>query len=235
VRTFVGTSGFSYDEWKKRFYPDKLPPAQRLAYYASQLPAVEVNNTFYRLPKPELFEGWREQVPASFRFAVKCPGRITHQLKLVDTEDPLRRFVSVCATLGERQGPLLFGLPPFQRKDLPRLQAFLTLLREVAPEVKAAFEFRHASWFADDVYEALRGAQAALCIAEGEELESPFVATTGWGYLRLRRPDYDDAALTSWAERVTAQAWDEVHVYFKHEDEARGPALAAQFIPKLAK
>jgi uncharacterized protein YecE (DUF72 family) len=229
VRLLVGTSGYSYAPWKGTFYPEKLPAAKMLAYYAERLPAVEINNTFYRMPTAELLGRWAAETPEGFCFALKSTRRITHERRLADAEEPVRRFYETAAALGGKRGPTLFQLPPNARKDLPRLDAFLALLDTVS-EPRAAFEFRHPSWLSDDVYSALRAHGAALCIAESEELETPLEATAGWGYLRLRRQDYDDAAVGRWAERLQALAarWDAAFVFFKHEDEGRGPALAAQ-------
>jgi uncharacterized protein YecE (DUF72 family) len=229
VDLYIGTSGWSYPPWRGSFYPEKLPQAAMLPYYAERLRTVEVNNTFYRMPKRELLEGWAAATPAGFRFAPKAPQQITHRQKLVGSADTVRYFLDVATALGDRLGPALFQLPPTLRKDLPRLQDFLALLPE---GVQAAFEFRHASWFADDVYEALRARGAALCIAEAEDLATPPVPTAGWGYLRLRRQDYDDAALAAWVDRLataTGGAWSSAFVFFKHEDEGRGPKLAARF------
>src|SRR5262252_7933757 len=183
MRVLAGTSGFSYKEWKGSFYPEDLPAAGMLAYYAERLPAVEINNTFYRMPKPALLEGWSAEVPEEFRFILKASQRITHFKRLKDAGSEVEYFFGVASTLGDRLGPALFQLPPNLKKDLPRLQAFLSILPAGR---RAAFEFRHASWFEDDVFEALRAASAALCIAEDEELATPLVPTAGWGYLRLR-------------------------------------------------
>ena len=231
MRVLAGTSGFSYKEWKGSFYPEDLPAEEMLAYYSSRLPAVEINNTFYRMPKPSLLEGWAAQVPAEFRFILKASQRITHRKRLKEAGDEVAYFFQTASTLGERLGPTLIQLPPNLKKDLPRLEAFLGVLPEGA---RAAFEFRHASWFEDDVFEALRARKAALCIAEDEELATPLVATADWGYLRLRRQDYDDAAVAAWAEKVRGQAWGEAFVFFKHEDAGSGPKLAAEFLQRLA-
>ena len=231
MRVLAGTSGFSYKEWKGSFYPEDLPAEDMLAYYSARLPAVEINNTFYRMPKPSMLEGWAAQVPAEFRFILKASQRITHRKRLKEAGDEVAYFFQTAATLGERLGPTLFQLPPNLKKDLPRLEAFLEVLPPKAP---AAFEFRHASWFEDDVFAALRAKGAALCIAEDEELATPLVATAPWGYLRLRRQDYDDAAVAGWAEKVRAQPWSEVFVFFKHEDAGSGPKLAAEFLRRIA-
>jgi uncharacterized protein YecE (DUF72 family) len=225
----VGTSGYSYAPWKGSFYPEKLPAAKMLAFYAEKLPSVEINNTFYRMPKPELLEKWAAEVPAGFSFALKSPKRITHDRRLADPEASLRQFYETAQVLGDKRGPVLFQLPPFLKKDLPLLEAFLAQLSAVTPDARAAFEFRHTSWFSDDVFTALRTHAAALCIAEAEDLATPVEATASWGYLRLRRQDYDEAALDAWAARLREKSagWTDAYVFFKHEDEGRGPALAA--------
>jgi uncharacterized protein YecE (DUF72 family) len=229
VRVLVGTSGYSYVPWKGPFYPEKLPAAKMLAFYAGRFSTVEINNTFYRMPQPALLERWAAETPERFGFALKSPRQITHDKRLMDVEAPLRRFCEVAQVLGEKQGPLLFQLPPFLKKDLPRLESFLATLTEVAPQARAALEFRHASWFEDDVYAALRKGGAALCVNDSEEGLTPIEPTADWGYLRLRRTDYNDSSLAAWAERLKQQPWSAAHVFFKHEDEALGPRWAAQF------
>ena len=231
MRVLAGTSGFSYKEWKGSFYPEDLPAEDMLAYYSARLPAVEINNTFYRMPKPSMLEGWAAQVPAEFRFILKASQRITHRKRLKEAGDEVAYFFQTAATLGERLGPTLFQLPPNLKKDLPRLESFLTVLPEGA---RVAFEFRHASWFEEDVFSVLRTHGSALCVAEDEELATPVVATAPWGYLRLRRQDYDDAAVAGWAEKVRAQPWSEAYVFFKHEDAGSGPKLAAEFLRRIA-
>ncbi|HEX4441609.1 MAG TPA: DUF72 domain-containing protein [Thermoanaerobaculia bacterium] len=231
MRLLTGTSGFSYKEWKGSFYPEDLPADKMLVYYSERLPTVEINNTFYRMPKPELLTGWCEQVPESFRFILKASQRITHRKRLKDAAEEVDWFYRVAAALGERAGPTLFQLPPNLKKDLPRLQDFLAVLPERKP---AAFEFRHASWFEDDVFEALRSRGAALCIAEDEDLATPLVATAGWGYLRLRRQDYDEAAVAHWASKIRSQAWADAYAFFKHEDAGSGPRLAAALKERFA-
>ena len=224
MRVLTGTSGFSYPAWKGSFYPADLPAARMLASYGERLPAVEVNNTFYRMPSGKTLAGWREQVPAAFRFALKAPQRVTHLLRLREAADPVAHFHRVAAELGDRLGPVLYQLPPNMKKDLPRLADFLALLPTGA---RTAFEFRHPSWFSDDVYDALRARNAALCVAESEDLEVPLVPTADFGYLRLRREDYAAGELTAWAERIVAQPWGEAYAFFKHEDPGKGPRFAA--------
>jgi uncharacterized protein YecE (DUF72 family) len=223
VRVLTGTSGFSYKEWKGSFYPEDLPDNAMLRHYASRLPAVEINNTFYRMPRAALLESWAEQVPDGFAFALKASQQITHRKRLKDAGEAVSYFFGVATTLGDRLGPTLFQLPPNLKKDLPRLQEFLALL---PPASRSAFEFRHESWFEPDVIDALRSAGAALCWAEDEALATPPESTAGWGYLRLRRPDYGEAELAAWADRIRAQPWSEAYVFFKHEDEGTGPRLA---------
>lgn len=224
----AGTSGYSYKEWKGAFYPEDLAAADMLRYYSERLPAVEINNTFYRMPTEKLLASWAEQVPEGFRFALKAPQKITHKKKLEETGEETTYLFRTAGTLADRLGVVLFQLPPWFRKDVPRLERFL---EEIPAGTRAAFEFRHASWFEDEVFGALRRRESALCIADAEgDLEVPVVATAPWGYLRLRRTDYDEAALEAWAERVRAQAWEEAYVFFKHEDEATGPRLAARFL-----
>jgi uncharacterized protein YecE (DUF72 family) len=234
VQILAGTSGYSYPPWKGHFYPQKLPAAKMLGYYATRLPTVEINNTFYRMPKRELFERWVNEVPGTFRFAVKAPKRITHERRLLDCEDAVIVLADGASALGDRLGPVLFQLPPNMKKDLPRLEAFLGLLQKRAPNLRAAFEFRHESWFDSEVNGALTAGRAALCVADAEDLTTPVAATTSWGYLRLRRQDYDDAAVTAWAQRIHAQPWDETYVFFKHEDEGRGPRLAEALLGQVA-
>jgi uncharacterized protein YecE (DUF72 family) len=228
---FVGTSGFSYPKWKGRFYPVKFPAKQMLGFYAARFRSVEINNTFYRPPAASTLETWAGQVPADFRFVLKAPQEITHRKRLTDVGELVASFLEVADTLKERLGPFLFQLPPNFKKDVPRLHTFLTLL---TPGCRAAMEFRHPSWFDDEVFRVLRDHRAALCVADtGDDLQVPFVATADWGYLRLRRPDYDDAALKTWAARVKAQAWRDCFVFFKHEDAGKGPQMALRLLDVL--
>jgi uncharacterized protein YecE (DUF72 family) len=223
MRTLIGTSGYSYAAWKGRFYPPKLPSKQMLRFYATQFASVEINNTFYKLPESSTIADWAVDVPARFTFAVKAPQQITHWLRLKNAAEPLREFWEATGLLGKKRGPVLFQLPPNFKKDLPLLEGFLT---ELPTGCRAAFEFRHASWFDDAVYQALRTAGVALCIAEDEKLATPLEPTTGWGYLRLRREDYVDADIRKWARQIAKQKWRQAFVYFKHEDEAKGPRFA---------
>jgi uncharacterized protein YecE (DUF72 family) len=223
MRVLTGTSGYSYKEWKGSFYPEDLPAEEMLRYYASKLSAVEINNTFYRMPRSEVLARWAEQVPDGFRFGLKASQQITHRRRLKDAADPVAYFFKVAATLGDRMGPVLFQLPPNLRKDLSRLADFLAVL---PPASRCAFEFRHESWFEEDVFEALRSRGCALCVAEDEDLATPWVATAGWGYLRLRRQDYGEEDLRDRAGKLLAQPWSEAYVFFKHEEGGTGPKLA---------
>ncbi len=228
---YVGTSGYSYKEWKGTFYPDDLPSKQMLRYYGERFRAVEINNTFYRMPEASVLQAWAGDVGADFQFVLKAPQQITHRQRLRESADLLSRLLEAARALKRRLGPLLFQLPPNFKKDAPRLREFLALLPSGR---RAAFEFRHPSWFDDEVFGLLRDHRAALCVAEADnELEVPFVATADWGYLRLRRPDYGDAELKGWARRVRKQDWREAFVFFKHEDSGTGPRLAKQFLEEM--
>ncbi|WP_248353995.1 DUF72 domain-containing protein [Anaeromyxobacter oryzae] len=222
----IGTSGWSYAAWKGRFYPADLPTTRMLAFYAGRFGAVEVNNTFYRMPRAATLATWREEVPPAFVFALKGPQRVTHFQRLAGVEEPVGYFYRTAAELGPSLGPILWQLPPTLKKDVPRLRDFLALLPRGG---RAALEFRHPSWLEDDSLALLADHGVALCVAEDEEHAIPLVATAPFGYLRLRRPDYDAPALLAWAERVAAQPWEDAFVFFKHEDEARGPAFALAF------
>lgn len=223
----VGTSGFAYKEWKGPFYPEDLADADRLTYYAERLNAVEINNTFYRMPTKGLLEGWAAQVPETFRFVLKTSRKITHQKKLAGCEDEVAYLTSTAAELGDRLGPMLVQLPPYLKKDVPLLADFLALLPAGFP---AAVEFRSSSWFDDETYGALESAGVALVASDMEEKpEPPVVRTAPYGYARLRRVDYGEDDLERWADRFAAAGWDDVYVFFKHEDEATGPRLARRF------
>jgi len=228
VNLWVGTSGFAYKEWKGIFYPEDLSDKEMLAHYASRLPAVEINNTFYRMPTEKLLLGWAAQVPERFRFSIKASRRITHQKKLADAAEETEYLLRTVSVLADRMGPVLFQLPPYLRKDDGLLGSFLDLL---PPTVPAAFEFRHASWLDDATLDLLAARGVALCVAETEEgLDAPRLGTSGWGYLRLRRTDYVEEDLAAWAERIAGEGWSDAYVFFKHEDEAEGPRFAERFL-----
>jgi len=225
MRLWIGTSGYSYKEWTGPFYPEGLPAGEMLRHYAGRLSAVEINNTFYRLPTVGMLEGWAEQVPADFRFVLKASRRITHFKRLRDAGEETSYLLRTAAVLGERLGAILFQLPPDFKKDLPRLEEFLDQLHGA----RAAFEFRHPSWFDEEIMAALRAGGFALCGADTPErpLEHPFT-TSDWGYLRLRRT-YTEEDLAAWARKVGAQSWEEGFIFFKHEKEANSPLWAARF------
>jgi uncharacterized protein YecE (DUF72 family) len=228
TQLLAGTSGFSYKEWLGKFYPEKHPADQMLRYYAGQFATVEINNTFYRMPAEAMLANWAEQVPADFAFTLKAPRRITHELRLKECETHVAEFLRRARTFGGKLGPLLFQLPPFLKKDLPRLRDFLALLPEGQP---AAFEFRNDSWQDDEVYETLRAKGAMLCYTDTEQGDSPpIVPTAGSGYLRLRRTHYDDPELGDWAGRIAALALERVYVYFMHEDDALGTVFASKLL-----
>lgn len=201
-----------------------------LRYYAEHFSTVEINATFYRMPTEKTLAAWADATPSEFVFTLKAPQHITHHRRLVDVDEPLRRFTDVAATLGTKLGPLFFQLPPNFRKDARRLAALLAML---PPGGRIAFEFRHESWFADDVYDLLRTRDAALCIADTEDGTTPEVATASWGYLRLRDGGYTDADLDRWARSAQRGEWRDAYVYFKHEESASGPALAKRLMARL--
>lgn len=232
MRILVGTSGYDYDPWKGIFYPPEVKKARRLAYYASRFGTCEINASFYRKPSAKALQNWSSQVPDGFVFAFKAWNRITHIKRLKDCAELVEPFVSDLKTMGAKLGPVLFGLPPNFKQDVVLLRE---LLAQLPPGLRAAFEFRHQSWLADDTYKALADASAALCVADTDELSTPFVRTAPFGYLRLRKPEYDAASLQAWAARIHGGGFTEdVHVYFKHEDEARGPAFAEQLLPLVS-
>jgi uncharacterized protein YecE (DUF72 family) len=230
----VGTSGYNYPEWKGSFYPSDLATAKMLPYYASKFHTVEINYTFYRMPTSKIVAGWAAQVPAGFRFTLKAPKRITHdkRLRAAEVADSLQAFVSVAGELGPRLGALLFQLPPNFKKDLPLLNEFLTLL---PPKITAAFEFRNDSWLSDDIYDALRARNIALCIADSEKRQTPTMTTADYAYFRLRDEGYQDADIARWTESVKelAAKCPDVFVYFKHEDEGKGAAFGQHMLRLL--
>jgi uncharacterized protein YecE (DUF72 family) len=231
MRFFVGTSGYSYKEWKGSFYPEKLPAKEMLSFYAQRFSTVEINNTFYRMPAPSVLESWSQQVPKNFRFVLKAPQTITHFKRLKDVTEPTRRFLKIASVLGERLGPLLFQLPPNFKKDVPRLERFLKL---IPAGTEVAFEFRHESWFENDVFARLRAKSCALCVADSEDLPAPeLVNTARWGMFRLRRAKYSKQRLVEWIEQAKLQKWDKVYVFFKHEDTGTAPKFADRFLKLL--
>jgi uncharacterized protein YecE (DUF72 family) len=226
----VGTSGYSYPEWRGHFYPERFPAGRMLPYYAERFDTVELNNTFYRMPTAKAVGGWEEATPAGFVFALKAPRRVTHDARLRDVAEPLRFFLDTARTLGDKLGPLLFQLPPTFRKDAGRLGDLLAL---IPPGFRVALEVRHASWLDDEVYALLRARNAALCIADTETGTTPVVPTADWGYLRLRDQGYAPGELRDWARTASRPEWRDAFVYFKHEETGTGPALARELLDLL--
>jgi len=228
MKLWVGTSGFQYPEWKGKFYPVQMPASRMLAFYADHFSTTEINYSFRRIPAAKTIQDWSSKTPAEFRFSFKAPQRVTHFAKLRGCAEILEVFAKAITEAGAKMGPVLFQLPPTFVKDVDVLRLFLD---EVPRELRVAFEFRHASWFDDAVFEVLRAANAALCIAENEELATPAIATADFGYLRLRREDYTAAQLRKWAVFANQQRtrWSQAFVYFKHEECAVGPKFAHVF------
>jgi uncharacterized protein YecE (DUF72 family) len=229
MKLHAGTSGFAFKEWKGSFYPSDLKDDAMLGFYASRFPTVEINNTFYRLPKEGVLQGWAGQVPEPFTFAIKASQRITHFARLKpECASAVEFLLKNTTTLGDRLGPILFQLPPNLKRDLDRLRTFLGALPS---DRRFTIEFRESSWFEDDVYELLRERDVAMCIIDQPEFSSPVVATASWGYARLHRFDYDAAALSEWASRLKGQGWNEAYVYFKHDEGVgSGPPAVGAFL-----
>jgi len=228
MNTWIGTSGFQYAEWKGTFYPEDLPASKMLPFYAERFSTTEINYTFHRIPAPKTIDNWKAQTPEKFRFALKAPQKITHWSKLRDCADTLEYFCKVVTGLGERLGPVLFQLPPTFKKDADVLSAFLREFSDMA----AAFEFRHESWFDDEIFGLLKSRNIALCIGDTDDLATPQKVTADYGYLRLRRADYQKIDIEHWADFLRAQKanWQDAFVYFKHEESGIGPKLAAEMI-----
>jgi len=229
---WVGTSGYNYPEWKGRFYPPSLPASKMLGYYSERFPTVEINYTFYRMPTEKLVQGWASGTPEPYKITLKAPKRITHDRRLRDCGELVRTFCQAASGLGPKLGILLFQLGPAFKADLPLFDAFLA---ELPRHAKAAFEFRHPSWLDDAVYERLRARNLALCLADSDTRSTPIVPTANYGYFRLRDEGYTDADLDEWARviREHEAGWEDTYVYFKHEDEGKGPELARQLMDRL--
>jgi uncharacterized protein YecE (DUF72 family) len=229
MNVWIGTSGFQYSEWKGSFYPEDLPAAQMLPFYAERLSTTEINYTFHRIPSPKTIENWCKLTPEKFKFALKAPQKMTHFAKLRGCDDTLTYFYKVVSALGQRLGPVLFQLPPSLKKDVMLLRDFIRCFPQ---EMRAAFEFRHESWFDDESFAVLREHNVALCLAESEKLATPLACTAKFGYLRLRREDYTADDVARWAEFVKGKSgeWSDAYVYFKHEEAGIGPKLAAEML-----
>jgi uncharacterized protein YecE (DUF72 family) len=236
MKILAGTSGYAFKEWKGPFYPDDLKNGEMLRFYAGKFPAVEINNTFYRMPSEKVLRDWGAQVPADFTFAIKASQRITHYARLKpEASEHVEYLCRATAALGERMGPILFQLPPNMKKDLDRLRTFLDALPKGR---RFAMEFRHESWFDDEVLAALREHDVALAGIEQEDFKSPVHSTASWGYMRLHRLDYDNDALTTWANRLYQNRdWKETYVFFKHDhapEAGSGPLAVASFLKACA-
>ena len=230
---WIGTSGYNYPEWKGSFYPADLPAAKMLPYYAARFPTVEINYTFYRMPSEKLVGGWADQTPSPYRLTLKATRRITHDARLKQTGELVSRFCLVASTLGDKLGALLFQLPPNLKKDVPLLEAFLA---DLPSRVCAAFEFRHPSWFDDDVLGVLAARNIALCVADSDKLSTPVRVTADYAYFRLRDEGYTPDDIKRWAETITRETsgCKDVYVYFKHEEEGKGPEFAKLLMDSLA-
>ncbi|HWB03887.1 MAG TPA: DUF72 domain-containing protein [Verrucomicrobiales bacterium] len=233
MKLWIGTSGFQYKEWKGKFYPAKLPERAMLPFYAEHFASTEINYSFRQIPSAKSIEGWAGGTPERFKFSFKAPQRVTHFAKLRGCMDTVEALAAAIRPLGEKLGAVLFQLPPTFKKDTPLLSEFLGSL---PADLRATFEFRHESWFSDDVFSSLKEHRAALCLAENEDLATPAVATADFGYLRLRREDYAPADLKRWAKFVKEQKkkWRETFIYFKHEETGTGPEFAKQMLELLA-
>jgi uncharacterized protein YecE (DUF72 family) len=230
---WIGTSGYNYLEWRGNFYPSNLPAAKMLPFYAARFPTVEINYTFYRLPTDATLRGWAAATPDRFKLTLKAPRRITHDAKLQNCRPLVDTFLATAATLHDKLGVLLFQMPPTFKLALPVLDEFLSWL---PPTVRAAFEFRHASWHVPEVFERLQRHNAALCVAESEKLATPIVMTADFGYFRLRDEGYTADDLRGWAERLREQQAGnrDIFVYFKHEEAGKGPEFAKEMMRLLA-
>ncbi len=226
MNLFVGTSGYSYKEWRGSFYPEKMQPSEMLAYYADRFRAVEINSTFYRMPNEKMLVDWAAQVPDGFSFVLKTSRKVTHQMRLRSVDEEISYLLRTMSVLGAKRGPMLVQLPPNAKKDLNRLGSFLGLLPD---EWRTAMEFRNASWFEPDTYELLRERNVALVATDTEGGGAPLVGTADWGYVRLRGEAYDDSALGGWAARLRESAWKDLYLFFKHEEDGVGPELASRF------
>ena len=225
MKLYTGTSGFSYKEWRGSFYPEDLASKGWLNYYASKLSSVEINNTFYRMPKASVLEGWAAETPDDFRFVIKASRRITHFKRLKEVEKDVSFLLGQLEALGPRLGPVLYQLPPNAKADLDRLATFL----ELVPPGSSAFEFRNPSWHTDEVHALLRARDCALVLSETDDESPEIVSTAPWGYLRLRKTEYGEDELVRWQKRLDEQNWDRAFVFFKHEDAGTGPRLAGEF------
>ena len=227
MNIYAGTSGYGYREWKGKFYPEKISPGEMLRFYAERFNSVEINNTFYRMPSTKILTSWADQVPSHFVFAFKAPQVITHLKRLKQVDQETSYFFRTLSVFGEQLGPVLFQFPKSFHADPLDLEDFLDL---IPPKRQCAFEFRSASGFDRSIRDLLRAKGCALCMADtDEDPVQDITSTATWGYLRLRRSDYSDADLVKWTERIFAEQWKKVFIFFKHEDGAKGPKMAMRF------
>ncbi len=227
MKIFVGTSGFGYKEWQGKFYPEKVSPKEMLRFYSERLATVEINNTFYHLPTERVLTSWAEQVPEDFVFALKAPQVITHLKRLRHVDEETEYFFRTLSILDRKLGPVLFQFPKSFRVDRPALEDFLGL---IPGHISCAFEFRSPSWLKAEILDLLRDRGCSLCTPDADENPAAEIINTApWGYLRLRRSDYTDADLSQWLARILAQPWEKAFVFFKHEEEAKGPEMALRF------
>ncbi len=230
MRVHVGTSGYAYKEWKGLFYPEKIAPKDMLGFYSGRFSVVEINNTFYHMPREKDLQAWSTQTPNDFVFAFKASRLITHIKRLKDVAEPVDYLLRTLSAMGPKLGPLLFQFPEFFRVNHERLEQFLELIPLDSP-VQCAFDFRSATWLDEQTKELLRSRDFSLCTEDRDESPAEeIISTARWGYLRLRRQDYTDDDLSKWADRVLSQDWDEAFVFFKHEEQALGPQLALRFV-----
>lgn len=227
MNLFVGTSGYSYKAWKGSFYPEKFPDKKMLNFYSEHFNTVEINNTFYRMPKQEVFESWKNQVNPGFKFVIKAPKQITHIQKL-ETGDNVNYFVNTSHSLADQLGALLFQLPPYYKKDLDKLQSFVDF---IPSNTRAAFEFRNESWFDEEVYNCLKKKNFSICLSDTDENPiSDLIPTADWIYLRFRKTEYTPEQLKDWNKKITSYNFKDAFIFFKHEDEGKGPMFAKQFL-----
>jgi uncharacterized protein YecE (DUF72 family) len=227
MKIYVGTSGYGYKEWKGKFYPQKISPKEMLHFYSERLGTVEINNTFYHMPTESVLASWAAQVPDDFIFALKAPQIITHLKRLRDVNSETGYLFKTLSVLDTKLGPVLFQFPKSFRADPPALGEFLTLIPR---NMSCAFEFRNLSWLSADILGLLKERGFSLCIADSDESRaSEIVKTAPWGYLRLRRSDYTEVDLSQWMERILSQEWKRAFVFFKHEEDAKGPEMAIRF------
>jgi len=229
---WIGTSGFQYPEWKGKFYPEKLPASKMLPFYAERFSSTEINYSFRRIPSEKAIQSWASSTPDHFKFSFKAPQKVTHFARLRDCGETMQFFHRAIAPMGRKLGCVLIQLPPGFKSDASRLHDFLD---DLPTGMRIAFEFRDESWFEDETYGILRKFNAALCLAESEDLATPLESTADFGCLRLRRLDYSADDIHERAEFVKSQAkhWGDAFIYFKHEETCAGPGFARQMLDAL--